>query len=135
MNYTTQCSCGQINITLDLPQPIDQYTPRACDCDYCVAKNAAYLSDPQAILTLSPANSLKAQTQGSQQASFWLCNNCNDLIAVSCQYDDGMLGAVNAGVLAKDHNIQEGTAVSPKTLAPTEKLDRWRKVWGRVKLI
>ena len=134
MKYTSNCHCGQINIELDLPKDIKAYTPRACDCDYCTAKNAMYLSDPQSVLTINPANSLKAEQQGSMQASFWLCNICDDLIAVSCQYEDKMIGAVNADILARNHDIQAGLPASPKTLSPNEKTDRWQQVWGEINI-
>ena len=68
------------------------------------------------------------------QATFWLCNNCDDLIAVSCQHQDKMIGAVNADILAREYDIQTGVTASPKTLAPTEKLTRWHQVWGEVKI-
>ena len=130
--YKGLCKCGSVTFTLILPNDIGSYTPRACDCDYCTNRNASYLSDPQAELYIQSNKPLKKEAQGSEQANFLSCSNCNTLVGVVCSFDTGLKGAVNATLLTKEYQLQSPVTVSPKLLSPDEKLERWEGIWLKV---
>ncbi|WP_163341074.1 aldehyde-activating protein [Desulfopila sp. IMCC35008] len=133
MHYSSFCRCGQIQVNLSLPKPIDTYAPRACDCDFCTSRSASYLSDPDGMLQITKAEELEQLKQGSGQAIFWQCKSCHDLIGVTHEFKNGIQGTVNANLFAEGHELQSSIAVSPKTLSPEIKRERWREVWMKVK--
>ena len=134
MKYLSQCSCGIIDIELSLPKRLEEYEPRACDCDFCVARSVSYVSDPDGLLTILHTDKLERLKQGSKQASFWQCSSCKDLIAVTCQFEKQTKGAINAGILKKHYKLKMSTTASPKLLPPEEKRKRWDSIWLKVEL-
>jgi len=126
---TGQCHCGETNIKLRLPEPLEKYSPRACDCDFCIANNISYLSHPNGELDIESIEKLEIQKQGSNQASFITCNNCKTVIAAALEYEGKLIGALNAGLLSDFSLLQHPTTVSPKKLTAVEKIDRWKAVW------
>ncbi len=132
MMYSSSCSCGKIQVKLSLPKSLSQYTPRACDCDFCTARNASYLSDPEGRLQITETEELDQLMQGSEQAIFWQCKSCHDLIGVTHEFENGLQGAVNANLFAESYKLQNSVPVSPKTLSPEEKRERWREGWMSV---
>lgn len=127
--YYASCQCGYTNIKISLPQALNQYTPRQCDCDFCTARGICYLSDPNAILAIENSQEntpFTLQQQGSNQANFVTCNNCQTVVAAVVQCDDRLLGAVNATLL---EHVNEGVTASPKQLKPSQKLERWQSLW------
>ncbi|WP_345292474.1 aldehyde-activating protein [Kangiella marina] len=138
MNYSAQCSCGNVNLTLSLPKPIEEYLPRACDCRFCTERNIAYLSDPMGELVITSKHSLQSLKQGSEQATFWQCPSCLDMVAVSHQlYDENEViikGAVNSRLFESTYTLPEALIASPKTLSPQQKRQRWSELWLTTKL-
>ena len=135
MHYSNTCSCGTIQIKLTLPKSIDEYSPRACDCDFCTTRKAAYISDPDGVLEVKQAKELEPLVQGSEQARFWQCKSCNDLIAVTYEFEDGLQGAINTGFLQNSNKLKTPISVSPKTLSAEEKIERWKAGWMSVTFI
>lgn len=132
--YQGNCSCGVTRFVLHLPQPIDEYNPRACDCSYCTARGVRYLSDPMGTLTLAPQRSLKREQQGSNQAVFLLCPGCDALVAVTHYFSSGLKGGLNVSLLKDDHALRDVVSVSPKLLSAGEKRERWEKLWMAVEM-
>jgi hypothetical protein len=130
--HNGQCSCGAIQFHLELPASLNQYHPRACDCDFCVANNIQYLSDPKGTLFLSPSALQNFQRQGSGQAAFITCQNCKNIVAAISHFDDKIKGAVNAQLLAQKAELAEPQTVSPKYLSAEEKRERWLTLWLNV---
>jgi hypothetical protein len=129
-----QCPCGQVTFTLSLPNTLDQYSPRACDCDFCTARHIVYLSDPMGELTIESQTPLALLRQGSNQAGFITCNQCNTVIAASLQCDNQLLGALNATLLLAFPTLQQPVVVSPKHLSADAKIERWKSVWLGIKV-
>ena len=86
---------------LTLPNSLHSYQPRACDCDFCMAQKAAYLSDLNGVLEVFHQHKLEGIYQGSEQA----------------------------GVFSQKYTIGSAVYVSPKMLSPQEKRERWQSVW------
>ena len=67
--------------------------------------------------------------QGSEQAKFWQCTSCQQIVAVSCEIAGNLKGTVNANLFAQSHKLKTPVVVSPKLLSPEQKRDRWAKAW------
>ena len=129
-----QCSCGQTKIKISLPKELSQYSPRACDCDFCISRKISYLSHPDGELEITSIAPLNVQRQGSKQAGFITCNSCQSVIAASLQLDKSLIGALNSTLLSNFSMLQAPTKVSPKTLTANEKIARWKTVWLNIKI-
>jgi hypothetical protein len=133
--YSGSCACGRVSISISLPDRLDTYAPRACDCDFCVDRSISYLSDPGGSLEIRSDLPLKPLTQGSEQAKFLSCTACGSVFAVIGTFNSGLKGAVNAGFLNDRNQLQKSVSVSPRLLSPAQKIERWEKLWSRVKVM
>ena len=129
LHYVSTCGCGAVHVDLAVSRPLDTFQPRACDCDFCTARNAAYLSDPNGSLQVSPKSALKQFKHGSEQARFWVCSSCHELVAVTCEFATGLRGAVNARIFEQHYKLKAAEVASPKHLSDSDKRDRWRSFW------
>jgi len=129
-----KCSCGRTNVTLSLPKVLDQYSPWACDCDFCNSRNISYISHPDGELEIESIEPLHIQRQGSNQASFITCNCCKSVIAASLQLENRLVGALNSTLLSNFTLLQDPTIVSPRVLGATEKVELWKTVWFNIKI-
>ena len=130
--YTGECQCGKTKVTISLPETLAQYSPRACDCDFCVSRNISYLSQPDGTLEIKSIVPLEIQQQGSEQAMFVTCSQCKTVIAASLQLSDKLVGALNSTLLSDFALLQKSTAVSPKKISAQEKVKRWQSLWLNV---
>jgi len=131
---TGKCSCGQTRVKLTLPETLEHYCPRACDCDFCISRNITYLSHPDGELEIASKAPLDIQQQGSNQAGFITCRQCKTVIAASLRLENSLIGALNSTLLSNASLLQEPTVVSPKALSAKEKFDRWQTVWLNIKV-
>ena len=131
--YSFSCQCGKVSGNIFLPKTLSEYSPRECDCDFCMSRGIQYLSDPQGkILVESVANSephLEVLKQGSNQADFLQCANCKQVIMTSVGLKNIRMGALNVQTLKSKDQLSEPLSVSPKLLSPQEKLERWQDIW------
>ncbi len=67
---------------------------------------------------------------GDQLASFYYCDNCDDLLAVGCNLNGQLRGAVNSNLLHDTNQFGKAIQIQPRLLSSSEKLDRWGKLWG-----
>jgi hypothetical protein len=132
--YLGTCHCNQIELQLRLPKALNEYSPRACDCDYCMQQDAMYVSDPLGTLDIVSTISLARVKQGSMQAEFLNCVNCEQLVAVVSNIDGLTKGAVNAECLHDSQLLKAPTAVNPQTLNAEQKRERWSQHWSSVSL-
>ena len=129
--HTGGCHCGAQRWMLETLHPLDEFAPRACDCDFCTRHGAAWISDSQGLLRIeAKASELHRYHQGSGQAAFLVCRNCGVLVAVIAHTHDGDLrGAVNRNAFDQRGQFPAAVAVSPQQLAPEAKLARWTQLW------
>ena len=127
--YKGHCRCQLTGLTFSTAQPLYQFTPRACDCDYCMADDVAYMSDPHGELTISARIPLIEEKQGSEQATFLRCSGCHQVVAACHVSDKGMIGAFNSRMLDDKSELQPAEPSSPKQLPAEKKLKRWRLIW------
>lgn len=131
------CSCGKTQFEVHFPKPLAEYVARRCDCDFCVARNIEYLSDPDATLKI-PRDALESfDTQGSEQARFLKCaeNSCGEVFAVVYENSGKYYGAVNKNRLVNASVVQESQTVSPKKLSSDVKSERWQQLWCKVEFV
>ena len=133
---TGSCRCQRLQLTLQGALEPAANSPRACDCSFCQAHGAAWLSDPEGelVVAASDADGLGRYRQGSESAEFLLCRHCGVLVAVVFAGEDGMRGAVNVRCLADAGEFAPVQAVSPQQLPPEERRERWRRLWTPVRI-
>ena len=133
-NHRGKCVCGDVSILLRLPASQDKYTPRQCDCDFCMIREIAYVSHPDGELEIDSITPLKILKQGSNQALFITCDCCKTVIAASVNINNQTIGSLNIKLLDDLSLFNQPIIASPKNLEPKEKLERWQSNWGKVKL-
>lgn len=128
---TGSCHCRCLTLAFDSSiEPADT-APRACDCSFCQAHGAAWLSDPEGelVVTASDADALGRYRQGSESAEFLLCRHCGALVAVVFAGEEGLRGAVNVRCLARAAEFASTVTVSPQQLPPEQRRERWGQLW------
>ena len=126
--------CGEIKFTISLPTTLDKYSPRKCDCNFCISKNISYISDPVGKLEIECEASVEIMKQGSNEADFITCSNCKSVIVASLQLNHQLIGALNSTLLFDSFVLQPPINVSPKLLTVKEKIERWQACWLTIKL-
>lgn len=128
---TGQCQCGKLRLRFETALTYQQLIPRACDCDFCRQRGAAYVSDPlgRLVIETDAQASLQTVRQGSKTADFIQCRHCGDVVAVV--FDDGSTryGTLNANCLIERALLPAAQSASPKLLTTEEKKRRWRRLW------
>lgn len=128
---TGGCYCGSLQVTLRLTRAPDSYTPRACDCGFCRKHAAAYISDSLGSLEIEigAAADRGSFRQGSEAAECLFCRRCGVLVAVTCEIEGRLYGAVNVRSLNPAVSFGPEQSASPKQLSATDKLQRWQSLW------
>jgi hypothetical protein len=124
------CHCGAVQFVFRTQRALSDFTPRACDCDFCMRHRVGWVSDAAGMLRITASDGLRRYRQGSGQAEFLVCGNCGVLVAVVCAGDDGVLrGAVNRNSFDERELLGMEVTASPQELAPDAKLARWSQLW------
>lgn len=123
------CYCGNLKFQAGLTRSTDSYAPRACDCDFCAKHAAAYVSDPEGTLQFQvcdPDKLTRFRQSPEGAAEFLICAVCGVLVGVVHE----TYGAINARAVEEAH-FGAPVQVSPKTLEPQSRQERWKQVWFR----
>jgi hypothetical protein len=126
------CHCGNLRLQVQLTCAPGDYTPRACDCNFCRKHGAAWVSDPKGSLRISVRDEreLAKYAQGSGIAQLLLCRQCGVLVGACLDQAGGLLyGVVNARVIDGDTPFGIAQAVSPHQLSADDKVRRWQQLW------
>ena len=125
------CHCGAITLAFSTALVPTSTAPRACDCSFCRAHGAAWVSDAaaQLVVQVHRPDRLRRYCQGSRAARFLLCGDCGVLVAVTFEDDERLYAAVNARCLDTREAFAAVIAASPQALSPEEKTTRWRQLW------
>jgi len=129
MPYKGSCNCNQWQVEVSVAKPLGDLNPRICDCSYCKNNPSAIISDPNMVINLV-GDEITIKKNGDQLANFYYCDRCGDLLAVGCDLNGQLRGAVNANLLRNAHQLGKPINIQPQLLNASEKLDRWGKLWG-----
>jgi len=135
MKHFGKCKCGNCEVVIEAPFDLGELVPRMCDCDYCALHSSAMVSHPQLAIVISATTSgLKLGSNGSGQATFYQCKNCDQLLAVGATLSGVSMGAVNALMFGGLDKFSEPVSIQPRLLSPSDKAARWAKIWGSLKI-
>jgi len=125
------CHCGNIAVQITLTKDLPGYTPRACDCDFCIKNGAAYLSDPdgQMNITITKSDDISFYRQGDNLVELIICKVCGVLVAVTYSEGEKKYGGLNSRSLVNRERLSAAVAASPKLLSVDEKIERWKQLW------
>jgi hypothetical protein len=125
------CHCGNIVVKATLGRAPTPYNPRACDCTFCIKHGAAYVSDAQGLLSIeiNSERDIRSYRQGSGLAECLFCACCGVLVGVVYRSEEGIYAAVNAKAMDAQGGFGEPLTASPKALADSDKIKRWRDLW------
>lgn len=125
------CHCGNLSLSFFTTLSPSSFNPRACDCSFCSKHAAMYVSDPSGrlLIDVKENDGLGKYRQGSKTADFMFCRDCGVLVAVICEREGIVSGAVNARCLNEYESFGEPVIVSPQKLTKEEKTARWETIW------
>jgi len=129
MSMSGGCDCN--NITVAWYTNEYNHTPRACQCDYCLSKSAAYVTESGTKIEVTINNEALHKTiqHGSNSANFHECTNCNQVVFVTAKIDGQIYGAINADVLVNKQKLSAPTKLNFSSQTAEQKRDRWRQNW------
>lgn len=135
MSIAGGCDCNNIEITWYVVG--HNLIPRACQCDYCASKKAAYVTHSGTkfdVLIRNEEDHKKIQ-HGSNSAVFHECGNCGQVIFVTVEMNGELYGALNANHLNNKLGFSTSVEVDFSSQTAIEKKERWRKNWCQAALI
>lgn len=123
------CECKNIEVqwkTIDYSS-----VPRACQCDYCRAKSAAYVSKSASAVDVVIHNPglHRIVTHGTGTAQFHECGYCGTLVFVSCEIDGIIYGVLNAACLDNKFGFAKPVAMDFSNQPVAERLLRRQQNW------
>ncbi len=130
MSIRGNCSCKNIQITWQLVD--HSLVPRACQCDYCLSKSAAYVSKSGSRFEVHINNHKlhKIIQHGSNSADFHECGNCGQVVFVTVEIDDELYGALNANLLHNKFGFSEAVKANFSNQSAEQKIQRWCQNWS-----
>jgi hypothetical protein len=131
MSMRGNCRCNNIEVvwrTVDF-----SIVPRACQCDYCRAKGAAYVSKTGTAIDMRINNTSRYRivARGSGGAAFHECDSCGELVLVTTEIDGELYGALNANCMDNRLGFPPAVDVDYAGQTVAQKLERWRRNWCR----
>lgn len=123
------CHCNNIQVhwrTTDY-----SVVPRACQCDYCRQKGAAYVSKSGTAVEvrIHRESQRRIVTHGSQCAEFHECVTCSDVVLVTARIDGETYGALNAQCLHNPLGFSPAVSIDYSGQSAQQKQRRWRQNW------
>ena len=129
MTMSGRCDCGNIEITWHVET--SSFVPRACQCEYCASKAAAYVTKPGSKIEVAIQSNKrhKVVQHGSNTAKFHECLKCDQVVFVTSEIDGELYGALNANHLDNHVGFSEPVRANFSSQTADEKRSRWRQNW------
>jgi hypothetical protein len=129
MSITGGCDCKNIEITWHTVDHSE--APRACQCDYCSSKAAAYVAESgtRVDVLIRSKKLHKEVRHGSNSAVFHECANCSQVIFVTSEIEGEQYGALNANHLNNRFGFSAPVEVNFSSQTAEQKRERWRQNW------
>jgi hypothetical protein len=124
------CHCGRIALSFSSSIPAGEFSPRACDCSFCVKHGAQYISDRNGslVVNIKETDALGEHRFGHNLAKFLFCQYCGTFVAVLFETDGRIFGSVNTRCIEAGVKFGVPQTVSPQKLNADQKKERWAKV-------
>ena len=129
------CDCKNIEIHWQISDL--SLIPRACQCSYCAAKGAAYVSKSRSKFeaTIHNDNCYGRVHHGSGSATFHECTNCDTVVFVTAEIEGELYGALNAHCLTNPLGFPTPILTHFSKESGATKQQRWRQNWCQPVLI
>ncbi len=126
-------SCQCKNIEVDWNTVNSAIVARKCGCQYCIEKDADYVSDAdsQVSFKINNPQQHKSVQQGTNTADFHECTNCG-LVLVTCEIEGVVYAVLNAKVLALKNYSLNQTLNDLTNESIDLRLARRQKTWIKV---
>lgn len=128
MEIHGSCDCGNIKIIWNVNEP--PRVPRTCQCEYCTAQQASYVSTPGSgfSATICHPEHHRIIHQGTETADFHECSACNRLVFVASNIEGGIYGVINSRCL-HDLNLDNPVNTHFTQESTQTRLARRRRSW------
>jgi hypothetical protein len=129
MSKKCGCDCNNIEVIWDVSDC--DSAPRACQCDYCFSKSAAYVSKSGTAFEVVIRNSTLHSTvqHGSNSAVFHECARCEQIVFVSAEIEGTLYGALNVKHLSSKQGFSAPIKMDFSGQTAEQKRERWRQNW------
>lgn len=126
-------SCFCKNIVIEFTKNDVFVVARKCSCDYCVSKNAEYVSNPKVSITFEIIDKSKRTIimHGYRSAEFHECINCG-LVLVTSTIAGASYCVLNAKVLGIEGYTLESEALDFSAESIDARLARRKANWSPV---
>lgn len=131
MKLVGHCVCLNVEFNLNISFPVESFSPRVCDCDFCLQNKISYISDAQGTVDIEihKPNLIKLFQQGHKLAHFLTCQECKTVVCVIYTEGSQQFAAFNANLILNKDLFAPSLSVSPKKLTSEEKVSRWKQLW------
>ena len=129
MSLRGSCRCNNIEV---LWHTVDySIVPRACQCEYCLAKGAAYVckSGTAVEVCIHKEQLHRISTHGSKTARFHECGHCGDVVFVTADIDGDFYGVLNALCMKNTLGFPAPVKTDFRGHSAEQKRERWRQNW------
>lgn len=125
------CHCGDLRFVFHTNQSESEFTPRLCQCLFCIRHDAKWITDPEGTveITYREPTTVSFYSFGTRTADFIICRNCGVLVAAVSEIDGTRYAALNSkSMVEHSFNVQallsdfDGESLE-------ERLDRRKRNW------
>ncbi|MFT4615454.1 MAG: hypothetical protein ACI9NT_002608 [Bacteroidia bacterium] len=129
MSLRGHCPCRNFELvwqTVDL-----SLVPRACQCEYCRGKGAAYVSKSGSAFTVQihQPEMHNVVRHGSGTAMFHECGGCGAVVFVTAEIEGLTYGALNAACINNTRGFGSPVTVDFSAQDAADKVSRWQQNW------
>ena len=129
MSLHGSCACNNIQFIWHCDN--SRLTPRACQCSYCLAHNAAYVTQAGSPVAIHINNQLFHATHqhGSHSAVFHECTKCQQVVFVSADIEGEIYAALNSQCLHQQNQLLAPVKRNFSQQSAKQKKQRWQQNW------
>ena len=129
MSMRGSCKCNNIDVswhTVDY-----SVVPRKCQCQYCMEKDASYVSKSRSrvVIHIHNAKLHKSVQHGTNSAIFHECGHCGELVFVTADIGGDIFAALNANCLENRRGFSDPVVTNFSNQSAEERIERWRRNW------
>ena len=129
MSMRGSCSCNNIQVTWKTRDY--SLVPRACQCDFCLPRKAAWVSKSGTAVEVivRKENLHRIARHGSNNARFHECSHCGEVVLAAAEIDGELYGVLNAKRMNNPQGFSDSVRTDFSGQSAEEKRRRWRLNW------